>query len=487
MKKDSLTPLGVWKNSKASFPEKDRFSCFFYPRAVACGVIPSTRFFKKLFEALLSVVFITSLFGDSIEMSFLNGGTYWMGDNKNLSDEQPAHPITISPLHVDVKEVHIWHWEKVSTWAKSNGYEFSDSSVLRKKGPYWYNENSDLIFPMNMISWYDAIKWCNARSELEGRSPVYFTDKEHRDIYKSGELDLNSSNVNWSGSGYRLPTEAEWEYAARGGAYSLHYPWGNLVDGSKANYYYSGDPFDNASTPVGYYNGNQKIIESKFGFNGNLATQKNQISKFGLYDVVGNVSEWCWDWYYESWYTLTESNSKDSKGPKYEYLYPIVSNQKKAMTRVAKGGNFRSNPDSGGNELRLAYRHSFLPNSTLRRLGIRCVRADIDDPLWIQALPMDGFANWFYLDWFGYYWKSSNTWVFHYEFGWLYPKGNGSYDNWIYFPKHGWLWTGKYVFPFFYSNIDSTWYKYEKLNSEFGWFTRMDNGTSHRFGREYPQ
>ena len=138
-----------------------------------------------------------------------------MGDNKNLSDEEPAHPLSISSLYVDVKEVHIWHWEKVAKWAELNGYEFSDSSLLRKDGPYWYTENSELIFPMNMISWYDAVKWCNARSELEGRVPLYYLDDDHTLLYKTGDIDLNNSNVKWTASGYRLPTEGEWEYFSR--------------------------------------------------------------------------------------------------------------------------------------------------------------------------------------------------------------------------------------------------------------------------------
>ena len=419
-------------------------------------------------------------------MVLVQGGTYWMGDNKNLSDEEPAHPLSISSLYVDVKEVHIWHWEKVAKWAELNGYEFSDSSLLRKDGPYWYTENSELIFPMNMISWYDAVKWCNARSELEGRVPIYYLDDDHTYLYKTGDIDLNNSNVKWTASGYRLPTEGEWEYFARGGSYSLHYPWGNLLDGSKGNYFYSGDPFDNAATPVGYFNGNQDVNESKYSFNGHLVTPKNQISNFGLHDIVGNVSEWCWDWYYDSWYSNSESRVSDTKGPDYDNLFPLLSSKQMSLTRVARGGNFRSNPDADGNELRLAFRHSFLPNSTLRRLGIRCVRADVDDPLWLQSRSLDGFPNWFFLDWFGYYWQSSNNWVFHYELGWLYPKGKGSYDNWIYFPKHGWMWTGRYVYPNFYSNKESTWYRYDDNGSEFGWFENLGNNSRFRFGREYP-
>ena len=84
-----------------------------------------------------------------------------MGDNQNLPDEEPAHPVSITSFYMDIKEVHIWHWQKVSSWALKNGYEFSvkmhDEGGGPKTGPYWYTDNSELIFPMNMFSWYDAV------------------------------------------------------------------------------------------------------------------------------------------------------------------------------------------------------------------------------------------------------------------------------------------------------------------------------------------
>ncbi|MBT3666466.1 MAG: formylglycine-generating enzyme family protein [Opitutae bacterium] len=432
---------------------------------------------------------LLNLFSDSIEMVFIKSSTYWMGDNKNLTDEKPAHPVNISSFFIDVKEVHIWHWEKVSTWALENGYEFSvkshDEGGGPKTGPYWYTENSELIFPMNMISWYDAVKWCNARSELEGRSPLYFTDDSHNEIYKKGEIDLNVSQVDWSLSGYRLPTEAEWEFAARGGAYNLMYPWGNVLDGSRANYFFNGDPFDQASTPVGYFNGTQLITDAKNSFRGELANPKDQISQFGLYDIVGNVSEWCWDWYDSSWYGAAGAMQDNTWGPSVDIV--LGHSNTGPLTRVARGSNYRSRPDEEyGNQLRIAYRNTFLPNSTLRTLGLRCVRADVEDPLWHKSVPLEGFPNWFFLNWFGYYWLSDHTWIFHYEFGWVYPSGKGSYDNWLYFPKHGWMWTCKYAYPYFYSNNDSVWYKFEEENSEFGWFTNNTTSARKRFGREYP-
>jgi formylglycine-generating enzyme required for sulfatase activity len=422
-------------------------------------------------------------------MVYIKPGTYWMGDNQNLPDEEPAHPVSITSFYMDIKEVHIWHWQKVSSWALKNGYEFSvkmhDEGGGPKTGPYWYTDNSELIFPMNMFSWYDAVKWCNARSELEGRSPVYFVDDSHIEIYRKGEIDLSESQVGWSLSGYRLPTEAEWEFAARSGSYGLKYPWGNALDGSRANYYFNGDLFDQASTPVGYFNGTQLISDAKNSFNGESYKATDQISRFGLYDIVGNVSEWCWDWYDSSWYNAYGAKLKDTRGPSADV---VLANAKTGpLTRVARGSNFRSRPDADyGNQIRIAYRNSFLPNSTLRTLGIRCVRADIEDPLWHDTVPLDNFPNWFLLDWFGYYWLSDQSWIFHYELGWIYPSGKGSYDNWLYFPKYGWLWTCKYAYPYFYSHNTDDWYEYDEDNIEFGWFLKSTNLEKIRIGREFP-
>ena len=443
-------------------------------------------YFAQILICLISAssLFTQTLFPESIKMEYLQSGTFWMGDNKNLKDEKPAHPVSLSSFHVDVKEVHIWHWEKVSNWAIKNGYEFSDSTQQRKEGPYWYDIDSELIFPMNMVNWYDAIKWCNARSELEGRTPVYYTDNNHSSVYRTGEIDLKEEQVAWLFSGYRLPTEAEWEYAARGGAYSLNYPWGNSLDGSRANYFRSGDPFDNASTPVGYFSGNQQIIDAANSFSGENVKSRNQLSRFGLYDLVGNVSEWCWDWYYDGWYSESKARKENTRGPPFDFV--LLKTRSDMITRVARGGNFRGNPSAEyGNEIRIAYRHTFLPTSTLRRLGIRCVRADIEDPLWLNAVQVEDFPNWFFLPWFGYYWKSNDTWIFHYKLGWIYPVGKGSYDNWLFLPDHGWMWTGRYVYPYFYSDKDSVWYEYDDENSSFGWFTNVLTAEKQRFGRNY--
>ena len=141
------------------------------------------------------------------------------------------------------------------------------------------------------MTWYDCVKWCNARSEMEGRVPAYFTDATWTTVYRTGNLDLTNACVLWN-AGYRLPTEAEWEKAARGGVAGHRFPWSDVdtISESQANYdsdaSYIYDLSDTGYNPT-YNDGVQPYTSpvGSFAANG-----------FGLYDMAGNVWQWCWDW-----------------------------------------------------------------------------------------------------------------------------------------------------------------------------------------------
>ncbi len=396
------------------------------------------------------------------DVSFIKAGSFQIGSENGQEDESPMHVEWISGFYIDRFEVSIREWNRVSSFGEDIGYVFSEEQKFPKRGPSWYNFVNQLDFPMNMISWYDAIKWCNARSEFMGRLPLYY-DPITNNIIRGQQLNSSSLiDVHWNRSGYRLPTEAEWEKAARGVSAGYKFPWGNSVDGSMANYKLSGDPFDNGASPRGYFNGHQQIENGEFSFGGESRVPPDRKNFYGLYDIVGNLSEWCWNWYDQNWYRNSKNTGRDDRGPELEDLSSIKP------ARVHRGGSFSTeNSNKLGEPLRIAFRHVAYPDEYSTDRGIRCVRGDSHDPLWADA-EMTNYGQWFYLSWLGYFFHSEKNWTFLPRKGWIYPSGYGSYDNWLYF--HGfnlWLWTSKFVYPWHYDSKRKTWLKF-KLDAPKG-------------------
>ncbi len=414
---------------------------------------------------------VSQMNGD--EMSYIPAGSYLMGTDTHLPDERPAHVVFISALYCDKYEISLSFWEEVALWAEEHGYEFDSRVKTAKKGPSW--SPAPVKHPMNMVTWFDAVKWSNARSEKEGRTPFYYENSERTVVCRKGEIDFTSDQVNWLASGFRPPTEAEWEKAARGGLVGSNYPWGRSIDGTKGNYRLSGDPFDNGSTPVGYFNGFQTIIEQQNSYGGEGWPPLDMVNGYGLYDVLGNVSEWCWDWYDPDWYGNPDTQTvnglarvSDNRGPSTVPTDPIVGG-----TRLIRGGSFQHDDSLGnGNLLRLAFRHQRKPDTALRNLGFRCVRMDIKEKLWLNALPLGAIdGKWMQLEWFGTFFQSDYKWVYHTDLGWVYPVGEGSYDNWLFLPELGWLWTNGGIYPYLFSPADGgTWLWYDLVRPHAGWF-----------------
>jgi formylglycine-generating enzyme required for sulfatase activity len=124
---------------------------------------------------------------------------------------------------------------------------------------------------------------------MNGDGPVYYTDAGLADVYTNGDV---APYVNWSANGYRLPTEAEWEKAARGGLAGNRFPRGNTIAESQANYYGDTSDYKYDLGPAGY--------PIAFGDGVGVCTSPVEYfapNAYGLYDMAGNTDEWCWDWY----------------------------------------------------------------------------------------------------------------------------------------------------------------------------------------------
>ena len=243
-------------------------------------------------------------------------GAFKMGDNfgDGESRERPVHPVTLDAFYIGKYEATNADWKK---FQGDPGYDDpkiwpTGRPVPKDQSPYWKQANnhgggtpdSD-HYPVLGVNWDAATAYCNWLSLKTGKK-------------------------------YRLPTEAEWEKAARG-TDQRRFPWGNTIDPSYANY--SGaQPMDTGQI-VGYYDGSKR---------GEFQT-KNGASPYGAMDMGGNVMEWCQDWYSRAYYEV--SPKKNPKGPE------------KGAYRVLRGGSFfvesqdvRSYARSGAWPSFLAYR-----------------------------------------------------------------------------------------------------------------------------------
>jgi formylglycine-generating enzyme required for sulfatase activity len=167
--------------------------------------------------------------------------------------------------------------------------------------------------PVTRVNWYDVIQWCNAKSEMEGRTPVYYLDAAHTQVYRTGQLDLLNACVNWDADGYRLPTEAEWEHACRAGTSTSYFTGPITATGF--------DLCPNLDA-AGWYGGNS-------GNNTHPVAQKAP-NLWGLYDVHGNIWEWVWDRHEE----FTTNPAIDPLGPDT------------GSDRLLRGGSYNNNAES---------------------------------------------------------------------------------------------------------------------------------------------
>ncbi len=242
-----------------------------------------------------------------VEMVYLPGGSFTMGTADGNADEAPPHKVTVSPFLMDKYPVTHEMFVKV---------QLPDPS-------HWQEPPRG---PVERVRWRDAKAYCNERSRLEGLHPCYNE--------KSADWDCDMT-----ADGYRLPTEAEWEYAARAGA-DTPYDFGSVDQ--LGQYAWTKENAEQKTHPVG----------------------QKKPNGFGLYDMYGNVSQWCEDVYSPAYYA--QSPAADPTGP---------PNPGKDVKRVLRGGNW----NAGSDACRATFRRGERTGNTdacfaTDFCGLRCVR-----------------------------------------------------------------------------------------------------------------
>jgi formylglycine-generating enzyme required for sulfatase activity len=246
--------------------------------------------------------------------ALVEGGTFTMGSPEDEADrgsDEVQHSVTVGSFYLGKYEVTQKEWEGLMGTGLEEQMDLAGYSSL-------YGEGDD--YPMYYVSWLDAVRYCNARSDAEGLAKVYTI---------AGGAGAETVTCDWEADGYRLPTEAEWEYAATGGGAGFLYSGSDTAD--DVAWYW--DNSDSTAHPVG----------------GKAA------NGLGIYDMSGNLWEWCWDWYGD----YGEAGQTDPRGPE------------SGSIRVCRGGSW----SDGAGYLRSSLRGGDVPSSRYEVLGFRLARS----------------------------------------------------------------------------------------------------------------
>ena len=238
-----------------------------------------------------------------VEMVLVPAGEFWMGDDRGDDDEKPAHRVRISAFYMDTSEV-----------TQASYRQLMGKNPAKFKSP---------DKPVERVGWHAAVRYSNARSLREGLTPCY---------------DPETLECDFTADGYRLPTEAEWEYACRAG--------------TEAQYSFGNDPGKLAA--YGWFKANAAGSTN--------SVKRKSPNPWGLYDMHGNVAEWCNDFYGESY--GSQSEREDPRGP--------TAGEERGL----RGGSWKSSAGS----CRSSARYSEAPGFAdvcfgYEAYGFRCVRS----------------------------------------------------------------------------------------------------------------
>jgi formylglycine-generating enzyme required for sulfatase activity len=321
----TASPSGVGTGDFSSNLTSLALDATYYARAYATNAL-GTRYGAEItFKSVATPTGVT----------LIPAGTFQMGDALDGFSDAPVRMVNVSAFYMGKTEVTKAEWDQVRTWGLSRGY--TDLAAGGGKAA---------THPVQEVKWFDVIKWCNARSEMEGLAPCYTV----------GGSPLRTGTtipvVNWTTKGYRLPTEAEWEKAARGGLNGKRFPLGDTITHSQANYYSESAYAYDISPTLGFH-----PTYAVGGFPYTSPVGSFAANGYGLYDMNGNLFEWCWDWYG----THDNASQTDPRG---------VSS---GANRVFRGGSWIS----PAFRCRAADRDNNLPSNSYFSVGFRVARSSV--------------------------------------------------------------------------------------------------------------
>ncbi|OSZ77055.1 sulfatase [Chitinophagaceae bacterium IBVUCB2] len=305
-------------------------------------------------------------------MVYIPGGNFLMGGDNNqaYNDEFPKHAVQVSPFWMDATEVTNAQFQKfvdatgyITTAEKKPDWEELKKQVEpgTAKPPDSVLTAASLVFKQTNgpVTLDDVSQWWVWQPGADWKHP------QGKSSTNKGKENYPVVHISWfdamaycKWAGKRLPTEAEWELAARGGLPNNIYPWGNEhvnAGKAKANSWEGEFPYKN---------------EKKDGFITAAPAKQYAPNRYGLYDMAGNVWEWCADFYDAAYYaTLENTTAVNPQGP-------VKSNdptEPYTIKRVLRGGSFLCN-DSYCSGYRVARRMKSSPDTGLENTGFRCVR-----------------------------------------------------------------------------------------------------------------
>lgn len=309
----------------------------------------------------------------SDEMRWIPGGEFTMGsdDRDSKRDEKPPHRVKVSGFWIDATPITNRQFKE---FVEATGYITTAEKapkleeIMAQVPPGTPPPSPELLVPAALVfkqtkgpvplnnhySWWEWKPGANWKHPLGPESTI--EGKEDHPVVQVSWYDA-VAYAEWSGK--RLPTEVEWEFAARGGKENMVYVWGN-------------DEFSEEKPQANIWQGTFPYKSTKAdGFIGTTAVKSYPPNAYGLYDMAGNVWQWCSDWYHASFYAMEEQKqgmSIDPKGPdkSFDPEEPFASK------RVHRGGSFLCHP-SYCKGYRVAARMKTCPDTSLNHLGFRCV------------------------------------------------------------------------------------------------------------------